>query len=164
LAGIELLATLEADSTISNTDRQQIKAERTSYEQTGKLLDILATKGPRAFESFNNALCTTEQDHIVSRLMDVQETVPHQQPTLPNEPSGKQLISDSLDDDMKTPAKSPPHRYTYHKEQAQGVNWYIVITKVIMIIILFWLNVLMIRTSILVLCTLKYASHCGRIL
>lgn len=60
---------------ITDEMRQQIKAERTSYDQNEKLLSIILRRGPRAFSGLRMALKKANQTDLSKLLVPGNDTV-----------------------------------------------------------------------------------------
>lgn len=66
---------LTASSIITDEMRQQIEAERTSYDRTRKQLSIILRRGPRAFICFRMALMKANQTDLSKLLIAGNDTV-----------------------------------------------------------------------------------------
>lgn len=66
---------LFASNVITDEMRQQIEAEKTSYDRNRKLLSIILRRGPRAFTGFRMALLKSNQRDLSKLLAPENETV-----------------------------------------------------------------------------------------
>lgn len=57
-------------SIITDEVRQQIEAEKTSYERNRKLLNIILRRGPRAFRGLRKTLVKASQTKLYKLLTD----------------------------------------------------------------------------------------------
>ena len=63
-----LLPYLYQEKVISRHDEEEIVAEKSRPAKVNKLLLLLPTRGPQAFNKFLEGLKETEQDHVADQL------------------------------------------------------------------------------------------------
>ncbi|XP_052772245.1 uncharacterized protein LOC128211467 isoform X2 [Mya arenaria] len=89
-----VLDSLIQDGILTDNDAQVITSSATQRERVRKLLSILPTRGPAAYESFRKALKNGDYDHLAEKLPDTT--------SLPSEERQFRLHCDECDDFLKS--------------------------------------------------------------